>query len=72
VMHFSMNSAIGDMLDVESVPLEEPDYPRSADVLAEAIIVFGMLLEKTEAAVRHGLAPPAVERFRQLLDDLSG
>jgi hypothetical protein len=60
--HFSLAFAIGDLLTVESTPLEAPDWPRSEEALEMAIISFGLFLVKAEKSMQHGLG----ERVREI------
>ena len=69
-MHFSMNAAIGHMLDVEEVALERRSLADAADVLILAIIVFGTLLELSERTVKHGLNERAADIGKRMLHDL--
>jgi uncharacterized protein DUF5677 len=61
LMHFSLEEAVSDMLGVETVPLEAPEWNRASEALWLAVIVSGVLLERSERSVKHGLLDGARE-----------
>ena len=69
-MYFSMGTAIGELLNVEEVAIEQRDGGGAAAALMLATITFGMLLEKSDRAIGHGLTMPALEVGRRFVADL--
>jgi hypothetical protein len=67
-VHFSLSTAIRPLVDVESMPLETPDWEAAGDALEHALVVLGVLLEVSESVSRHGVA----DRVGQIVGDLLG
>jgi hypothetical protein len=69
-MHFSMDVAIRDLLEVEEIALERRKYPEAGETLILALIAFSILLEKSERSVQHGLTAAAVDVGDRLMREL--
>lgn len=69
-IHFSQGVALRELIDTETVDLDAGDADLAADALLLAVITYGLLLELSERALRHGLTERVAHLIREALTTL--